>query len=99
MLRSLQRHWDDNNAAERALRTPVVGRKNYYGSGSRWIPIWNPAPKRATGRRRNPGDGSGPPSGLESSARPGGGMKRYCGRPFSGEEIGQLGALIADHPG
>ena len=26
-------------------------------------------------------------------------MKRYCGRPFSGEEIGQLGALIADHPG
>ncbi|MEE8200472.1 MAG: transposase [Candidatus Acidoferrales bacterium] len=26
----------DNNAAERALRGPVVGRKNYYGSGSRW---------------------------------------------------------------
>lgn len=26
----------DNNAAERALRNPVVGRKNYYGSGSRW---------------------------------------------------------------
>ena len=24
----------DNNAAERALRNPVVGRKNYYGSGS-----------------------------------------------------------------
>jgi transposase len=24
----------DNNPAERALRTPVVGRKNYYGSGS-----------------------------------------------------------------
>ncbi len=23
------------NACERALRTPVVGRKNYYGSGSR----------------------------------------------------------------
>ena len=49
VLRSLQRHWEgltlfldhpevamDNNAAERALRTPVVGRKNYYGSGSRW---------------------------------------------------------------
>ena len=26
-------------------------------------------------------------------------MKRYCGRRFSGEESGQLGALIADHPG
>src|SRR5256885_14501904 len=26
----------DNNAAERALRNPVVGRKNYYGSGCVW---------------------------------------------------------------
>jgi transposase len=26
----------DNNAAERALRNPVVGRKHYYGSGSLW---------------------------------------------------------------
>ena len=26
----------DNNAAEQALRTGVVGRKNYYGSGSAW---------------------------------------------------------------
>jgi len=26
----------DNNAAERAIRGPVVGRKNYYGSGSIW---------------------------------------------------------------
>jgi len=26
----------DNNTAERSLRTPVVGRKNYYGSGSVW---------------------------------------------------------------
>lgn len=26
----------DNNTAERALRAPVVGRKNYYGSGSVW---------------------------------------------------------------
>jgi transposase len=26
----------DNNAAERALRPAVVGRKNYYGSGSLW---------------------------------------------------------------
>lgn len=47
VLRSLVKHWDgltifveqpevpmDNNGAERALRTPVVGRKNYYGSGS-----------------------------------------------------------------
>jgi transposase len=49
ILESLQKHWDgltvfltrpevalDNNSAERALRTPVVGRKNYYGSGSIW---------------------------------------------------------------
>lgn len=47
VLSSLRRHWEgltvfvknplipmDNNAAERALRNPVVGRKNYYGSGS-----------------------------------------------------------------
>ena len=26
----------DNNAAERALRTPVVGRKNYSGSQAKW---------------------------------------------------------------
>jgi transposase len=26
----------DNNAAERALRPAVVGRKNFYGSGSQW---------------------------------------------------------------
>jgi len=26
----------DNNEAERTLRTPVVGRKNFYGSGSTW---------------------------------------------------------------
>ncbi len=26
----------DNNTAERALRNPVVGRKNYYGSGRVW---------------------------------------------------------------
>lgn len=26
----------DNNAAERALRPAVLGRKNYYGSGSQW---------------------------------------------------------------
>jgi transposase len=26
----------DNNEAERALRTPVIGRKNYYGSGAQW---------------------------------------------------------------
>ena len=47
ILQSLRRHWQgltifvsdplipmDNNAAERALRNPVIGRKNYYGSGS-----------------------------------------------------------------
>jgi transposase len=26
----------DNNTAERALRTPVIGRKNFYGSGAQW---------------------------------------------------------------
>jgi transposase len=48
-LQSLKNHWEglsiyvdrpeipmDNNAAERGLRTPVVGRKNYYGSGAVW---------------------------------------------------------------
>jgi transposase len=47
VMRSMQRHWQglrefvrhrnvrpDNNTAERALRTAVVGRKNFYGSGS-----------------------------------------------------------------
>ena len=38
----LARHQDlpqlplDNNRAERALRTPVIGRKNFYGSGAAW---------------------------------------------------------------
>lgn len=49
VLATLDREWDglvrhrdfpdvalDNNAAERALRTPVVGRKNYYGAQAEW---------------------------------------------------------------
>src|SRR6266446_744115 len=49
VLSSLHNHWDgltvfverpevamDNNTAERILRNPVVGRKNYYGSGRVW---------------------------------------------------------------
>lgn len=49
VLISLQEHWPgltrflddpriplDNNASERQLRGPVVGRKNYYGSGAIW---------------------------------------------------------------
>jgi transposase len=49
VLESLGNHWTgltvfvehpevpmDNNTAERAHRGPVVGRKNYYGSGSVW---------------------------------------------------------------
>lgn len=49
VLATLDREWDglarhrdfpdialDNNPAERALRTPVVGRKNYYGSHAEW---------------------------------------------------------------
>lgn len=48
-LSSLCEHWEgllifvdhpeipmDNNEAERRLRTPVVGRKNYYGAGAIW---------------------------------------------------------------
>jgi transposase len=48
-LSSLETHWTgltifrdkpdipmDNNASERALRAPVVGRKNYYGAHSIW---------------------------------------------------------------
>jgi transposase len=49
VLDSLDNHWEgltvfvdhpeipmDNNKAERQVRGPVVGRKNYYGSGSEW---------------------------------------------------------------
>jgi transposase len=49
VLKSMQKHWPgltvfvdnpevpmDNNAAERALRPAVIGRKNFYGSGSQW---------------------------------------------------------------
>lgn len=48
-LESLRNHWKgltifadrpeipmDNNEAERRLRNPIVGRKNYYGSGAIW---------------------------------------------------------------
>lgn len=49
LLDSLENHWEgltifvarpeipmDNNLAENGLRSPVVGRKGYYGSGSIW---------------------------------------------------------------
>lgn len=49
ILVSLKNHWEgltvfvdhpeipmDNNGSERVLRNPVVGRKNYYGSGMVW---------------------------------------------------------------
>ena len=49
VLQSMQKHWSgltvfvdhpevpmDNNVAERDQRTPVVARKNFYGSGSEW---------------------------------------------------------------
>lgn len=49
VLTSLHEHWYglivfleyvqvpmDNNPAERTIRNPVIGRKNYYGSGSIW---------------------------------------------------------------
>ena len=49
VLKSMQAHWCgltvfvrcpwvsmDNNAAERDIRGPVIGRKNFYGSGAQW---------------------------------------------------------------
>jgi hypothetical protein len=59
---SVVRHRDfpdialDNNPAERALRTPVVGRKNYYGSHAKWAAelaarVWTIA---ATAERKRP---------------------------------------------
>lgn len=49
VLKSLMEHWSgltlfvdypwipmDNNTAERTMRDPVLGRKNYYGCGSLW---------------------------------------------------------------
>jgi hypothetical protein len=49
VLKSFDTHWEgltvfvdhpeipmDNNGSERILRNPVVGRKNYYGSGAIW---------------------------------------------------------------
>ena len=49
VLKSLKNHWEglsvfmdhpevpmDNNKAERSIRNPVTGRKNFYGSGSLW---------------------------------------------------------------
>ena len=49
VLQSMHEHWTgltrfvddsripmDNNASERCLRNPALGRKNYYGSGSLW---------------------------------------------------------------
>jgi transposase len=49
VLASLQAHWQgltlfadhpqipmDSNGAERAIRPGAIGRKNYYGSGSKW---------------------------------------------------------------
>jgi hypothetical protein len=53
VLKSLLEHWEglvvfvehpeipmDNNGSERALRNPVVGRKNYYGSGAIYQQQW-----------------------------------------------------------
>jgi transposase len=52
LLKSLIRHWDgltvfvdepsipmDNNTAERGLRSPIIGRNGYYGSGTVWSSI------------------------------------------------------------
>jgi transposase len=76
VLESMGNHWTgltvfvehpevpmDNNTAERVQRGPVVGRKNYYGSGSLWsgqlaamlfslfqtLALWNINPRRWLG--------------------------------------------------
>ncbi len=53
VLTSLEKHWTgltrfvddpqiplDNNASERRVRGPALGRKNYYGSGAIWSGDW-----------------------------------------------------------
>ena len=65
VLKSLDKHWSgltvfvdhqevplDNNTAERAQRGPVVGRKNYYGSGSLWSGRLVPARRDSRCSRR-----------------------------------------------
>ena len=76
VLKSLKNHWQglivfvehpdvamDNNTAERSVRNPVTGRKNYYGSGSVWsahlaarmftllqtVMLWGLNPRQSTG--------------------------------------------------
>ena len=143
VLRSLERHWEgltvfldhpevamDNNAAERALRGPVVGRKNYYGSGSRWsarlaavlftilhtLQLWEINPQRwlscyleccaESGNRAPPQLTRFLPWEMNPAQRadwsrpagPGSGMKRFCGRDFSGQEMRRLGDLISEDP-
>lgn len=52
LIKSLDKHWDglvifvgepqipmDNNTAENGLRSPVIGRKGYYGSGAVWSSV------------------------------------------------------------
>ena len=95
VLKSLKRHWQgltifvdhpeipmDNNAAERALRGPVVGRKNFYGSGALWsgilvatlftifqtLKLWNINPRSwlETYLRTCAQNGSQPPENISS---------------------------------
>ena len=49
----------DNNPAERALRTPVIGRKNFYGSGAGWAAhlaadVWTVTATAARGMASSP---------------------------------------------
>lgn len=75
----------DNNTAERALRAAVVGRKNYYGSGSVWAAeaagrIWTVS-ATATRAGCNPLTYLG--AYLETCARAG-------GRPPAGEALARF---------
>ena len=75
----------DNNTAERALRAPVVGRKNYYGSGSVWAAqaagrIWTVG---ATATRAGCNPLSYLLAYLEACARAG-------GRPPAGEALARF---------
>ena len=94
-LESLLTHWPgltvfvddpkipmDNNASERTVRGPSMGRKNYYGSGSLWsvslsaamfsilatLKRWNVNPRRwlTWYLERCAATGSKPPADIES---------------------------------
>ena len=64
----------DNNPAERALRTPVIGRKNFYGSGAEWAAhlaadVWTVTATAAPARHRASQPADRLPAGMRRSCR------------------------------